>query len=106
MITAMREDSSDTGEDYSHGGYDYRDVRKDYGDRDPLTGKSIAACYQVHNELGPRNHRLSLRAKRSNLKVLYPPPRLPRHPVPRNDEREKRGLLVDFGNRRCEIRGA
>ncbi len=28
---------------------------KDYSDRDrdPLTGKIIAACYQVHNELGP-----------------------------------------------------
>jgi len=25
----------------------------DYNDRDPLTGKIIAACYQVHNELGP-----------------------------------------------------
>ena len=35
----MREDSSDTGDDYR--------------DKDPLTGKIIAACYQVHNELGP-----------------------------------------------------
>lgn len=35
----MREDSSDTGDDYR--------------DKDPLTGKIIAACYQAHNELGP-----------------------------------------------------
>jgi len=28
-------------------------MSKDYSDRDPLTGKIIAACYQVHNELGP-----------------------------------------------------
>ena len=34
MITAMREDDRDR-------------------DRDPLTEKIIAACYQVHNELGP-----------------------------------------------------
>lgn len=25
----------------------------DYNDRDPLTAKIIAACYQVHNDLGP-----------------------------------------------------
>jgi len=37
------------------------DRRYDYGDRHPLTGKVIAACYQVHSELGPRNRRLSLR---------------------------------------------
>jgi GxxExxY protein len=34
-------------------GRDYRDKKYDYNDRDPLTGKIIAACYQVHNELGP-----------------------------------------------------
>jgi GxxExxY protein len=27
--------------------------KRDYSDRDPITGKIIAACYQVHNELGP-----------------------------------------------------
>ena len=27
--------------------------RNDYGDRDPLTAQIIAACYHVHNELGP-----------------------------------------------------
>jgi hypothetical protein len=48
MMTAMIGDYSDEG-------------------RDPLTGKIIAACYQAHNELGPNNHHLSLRAKRSNL---------------------------------------
>jgi GxxExxY protein len=32
---------------------DYSDKEYDYDDRDPLTGKIIAACYQVHNELGP-----------------------------------------------------
>jgi GxxExxY protein len=32
---------------------DYSDKKYDYTDRDPLTGKIIAACYQVHNELGP-----------------------------------------------------
>ncbi len=41
------------GDDYSDKRDDYGDVRKDYGDRDPLTGKIIAACYQVHSELGP-----------------------------------------------------
>ena len=32
---------------------DYGDKRVDVRDRDPLTEKIIAACYQVHNELGP-----------------------------------------------------
>src|SRR4030042_1460662 len=29
------------------------DKGDDYRDKDPLTSKIIAACYQVHNELGP-----------------------------------------------------
>lgn len=32
---------------------DNNDYIVDYSDRDPLTAKIIAACYQVHNELGP-----------------------------------------------------
>jgi GxxExxY protein len=35
----------------------YRKIKNDYsnkdGERDPLTGKIIEACYHVHNELGP-----------------------------------------------------
>lgn len=32
---------------------DSSDKKPDYSDRDPLTQQIIAACYQVHNELGP-----------------------------------------------------
>ena len=32
---------------------DYSGRKHDYSDRGPLTGKIIAACYQVHNGLGP-----------------------------------------------------
>ncbi|MBM3119885.1 MAG: GxxExxY protein [Chloroflexi bacterium] len=52
MITAMREDDRDRG-------------------RDPLTERIIAACYQVHNELGPGFvERIYLSALKVALKKL------------------------------------
>ena len=48
-------------------------MREDYGDRnrDPLTEKIIAACYQVHNELGPGFvERIYLSALKAALKKL------------------------------------
>jgi len=50
---------------------DYSDKKYDYNDRDPLTGKIIAACYQVHNELGPGFvERIYLAALKVALKKL------------------------------------
>ena len=28
-------------------------AKHDYGDRDPLTGRIIGVCYQIHSQLGP-----------------------------------------------------
>ncbi|MDH5187117.1 MAG: GxxExxY protein [candidate division WOR-3 bacterium] len=43
----------------------------DYSDRDPLTAKIIAACYQVHNDLGPGFvERIYLNALKVALKKL------------------------------------
>jgi len=50
---------------------DYSDRKYDYNDRDPLTGRIIAACYQVHNELGPGFvERIYLAALKAALKKL------------------------------------
>jgi GxxExxY protein len=55
----MRENSSNKRRDYSD------------RDRDPLTEKIIAACYQVHNELGPGFvERIYLTALKVALKKL------------------------------------
>ena len=44
---------------------------RDYRDRDPLTERIIAACYQVHNELGPGFvERIYLSALKAALKKL------------------------------------
>ncbi len=29
------------------------EIKKDYGDRDPVTEKIIGICYEIHNALGP-----------------------------------------------------
>ena len=46
-------------------------MKQDYSDRDPLTAKIIAACYQVHRELGPGFvERIYLNAVKIVLKKL------------------------------------
>ena len=50
---------------------DNNDYIVDYSDRDPLTAKIIAACYQVHNDLGPGFvERIYLNALKVALKKL------------------------------------
>ena len=50
---------------------DNSDKKRDASNRDPLTEKIIAACYQVHNELGPGFvERIYLSALKAALKKL------------------------------------
>jgi GxxExxY protein len=129
----MGEDSSDKGDNYS--------------DKDPLTGRIIAACYQVHNELGPgfveRIYLTALKVALRKLElgyeeekefsVLFQGEKIGKFRVdlvvearvivelkaiegrmPKIFESQVIsylkasglgvGLLVNFGNRRCEIR--
>jgi GxxExxY protein len=119
----------------------------DYSDKDPLTAKIIAACFQVHNELSPGFiERIYLKALRTALKntgleyqeekefeVLFNKEKIGKFRVdflvennvivelksvegrmPKIFESQvisylkasglKVGLLVNFGNRSCEIR--
>jgi GxxExxY protein len=65
-ITVMEEDSSDKKKDYGDKMGDYSNR-----DRDPLTERIIAACYQVHNDLGPGFvERIYLAALKVALKKL------------------------------------
>ena len=55
----MNEEITEMGEDYSD------------KNRDPLTERIIAACYQVHNELGPGFvERIYLSALKAAIKKL------------------------------------
>jgi len=118
---------------------DYSDKKYDYNDRDPLTGKIIAACYQVHNELGPgfveRIYLAALKAALKKLELNYQEEKeflvsfqgekigkfradlviedkvivelkALEGRVPKIFESSglNVGLLVNFGNPRCEIR--
>ena len=126
---------------------DYRDEKYDSSDRDPLTGKIIAACYQVHNELGPgfveRVYLAALKVALEKLELNYQQEKeflvlfqgeevgkfradlvIERKVIVELKAIEGRmpkvfesqvisylkasglnvGLLVNFGNRRCEVR--
>jgi len=122
-------------------------MKQDYSDRDPLTAKIIAACYQVHRELGPGFvERIYLNAVKIVLKKLsldyqeqkeflvsYQGEKVGKfrtdlvvenkvivelkaveHGIPKIFESQvisylkaaglKVGLLINFGNRSCEVR--
>jgi hypothetical protein len=77
---------------------DYSDKEYDYDDRDPLTGKIIAACYQVHNELGPGF--VELKALEGRMPKVFESQVVSYLKAAGLNV----GLLINFGNRRCEIR--
>jgi GxxExxY protein len=124
-----------------------RDYRDKEGEKDPLTGKIIEACYHVHNELGPGfveriyMNALIIALKESNLQfvtekeftVQYEGKSVGKFradllvdnkvivelkavegKMPKIFESQiisylkasdiKVGLLVNFGNRSCEVR--